>query len=240
MDINLTEINEGDNANVERFKGASWFETVQKMKIVIVGCGGIGSMTSFYLSRMQPYSIKVFDNDFVEGANLAGQLFNYNDIGKRKVLAVSDFCRNYSYYFYIHSVSANFTSDSNILNSDIIISAVDNMQARKTIFDKWIESNTKYLIDGRCNADVYQIFTLSKDNEYDIKRYQEEFLFSQEEADQTVCSYKQTSFITGMIGSMISNIVASIANNMEEKNPQRMIPFMLEYDSNIINLKTIV
>lgn len=240
MDINLTEINEGDNANVERFKGASWFETVKKMKIVVVGCGGIGSMTSFYLSRMQPNSIIIFDSDSVEGANLAGQLFNYKDIGKRKVLAVNDFCRNYSYYFFMHAITTNFTSDSSIDNSDIVISAVDNMQARKVIFDKWIKSDTKYLIDGRCNADVYQIFTLSKDNEYDIKRYQEEFLFSQEEADETVCSYKQTSFITGMIGSMISNIVASIANNMEEKNPQKIIPFILEYDSNIINLKTTV
>ena len=50
-------------ANYARFKGADWFKIVQDQEIVLAGLGGIGSYVSFFLSRLGPKYLYLFDDD---------------------------------------------------------------------------------------------------------------------------------------------------------------------------------
>ena len=74
-----------------RFKDAEWFPNTSydssSITIMIGGCGGIGSWTSFFLANIG-YKIIVYDFDTVEEHNLAGQLFTKSDIGEYKVVAM--------------------------------------------------------------------------------------------------------------------------------------------------------
>ena len=84
--------------------------------------------------------------------------------------------------------------------------------------------------------DTLQILTIVGTDTYNQDRYEKEFLFSDEEADETVCSLKQTTFMACMIASFIVNNVVNFCAN--EITPMiKQLPFFIEYDSNLMYLK---
>lgn len=224
--------------NTIRFQSAKWFEKVQTLSIAIIGCGGIGSYVGFLASRLQPANISLFDFDRVEGTNLGGQLFNTLNIGELKNESLRRFMRSYSAYYNIQNFP-EFHLDSDVSNYDIIIGALDNMETRKLLFRKWkTESKSDtILIDGRLNAEEFQIFTLSHDNPELIADYEKEWLFTSEEAVSEICSYKQTSFMANMIGTMINNIIVNHAYNLYFMKPIRTIPYKMYYSGPSMDFK---
>lgn len=224
--------------NISRFQGAAWFEKIKTLNIAIIGSGGIGSYTSFLISRVQPEHIYLFDFDNVDHSNLSGQLFCSNDVGSSKVVAMSNFIKSYSKYHNI-STFGRFYRHTYIENCDIIIGALDNMEVRKNVFENW-KANGKedsLLIDGRLNAEEFQIFSMLKNNKEAQENYAKEWLFSSEEADVTTCSYKQTSFMANMIGTMITNIVVNYAYNSHFGMPIRTIPYKMYYSGPSMDFK---
>ena len=224
--------------NTTRFQSAKWFEKVKTLSIAIIGCGGIGSYTGFLVSRLHPANIALFDFDRVDATNLGGQLFNTLSVGQLKNESLRQFIRSYSAYYNIQSYP-RFTSDSDISSYDIIIGALDNMETRKLVFKKWKnQSNPNtILIDGRLNAEEFQIFTLSHGNPELVADYEKEWLFTSEEAMSEICSYKQTSFMANMIGTMINNIIVNHAYNLYFMKPIRTIPYKMYYSGPSMDFK---
>lgn len=228
-----------------RFSGAEWFNEIQKARIIIAGIGGIGSNVAFQLARMIPANLTLYDDDNVEMVNMAGQLYSYSNIGKFKVNAMADMIYNYTSMKQILAVQSKFTSDKE--PGDIMICGFDNMRARKTFFNSWcnhisdksVEERTKCLyLDGRLSMDTLQILCIRGDDQYNIDRYEREFLFTDYEADATVCSMKQTTYLACMIGSLMVNLFTNfIANNLNPIIPYDL-PFFTEYDAQNMIFKT--
>jgi hypothetical protein len=64
------------------------------------------------------------------------------------------------------------------------------------------------------------------------------YLLSDEEADHTVCSMKQTTYLACMIGSLIVNLFTNhVANCLDPIIPYDL-PFFTEYDSQHMIFKT--
>ena len=231
--------------NTLRFSGAPWYKEIQNCLCIIGGCGGIGSHLAFQLARMRPAYIKIYDPDIVDATNLAGQLFSMSDIGKKKNHAIWNFCSQYANYKNID------VYDRKILNSTLLsssenltfyFSCFDNMEARKTMYEHWQHHHTKgesvILIDGRLSLDTLQVLYVDGTN---YERYEKEYLFSDEEADATACSMKQTTFMASMIASFMVNIVTTYLTNktIEDEALKINIPLLTEYDSSLMYLKTI-
>lgn len=141
-----------------RFSGAVWFDKIQEKRITLAGLGGIGSYVAFLLSRLHPNTIIMYDDDIVETANMSGQLYSINDIGKSKVKAITDMMHNYSNFFNIIALTERFDVTSEA--TDIMICGFDNMEARRVFYMKWSsrvralpEGERKHclFIDGRIN-----------------------------------------------------------------------------------------
>ena len=230
--------------HTSRFSGASWFEAIQKKTIILAGLGGIGSYVCFLLARVQPTSIFIYDDDIVEAANMSGQLYGRSDVGDYKANAIASMVGNYANYDSIFAITERFTSECEA--TDIMICGFDNMEARKTFFRKWCTHvNTKSLedkkkclfIDGRLSAEYLQVFCLTGDDYESINKYSNDALFSDEEADETVCSYKQTSYMANMIGSLIVNVFTNFVANEVAGAPIRELPYLTTYDGNSMQLK---
>lgn len=228
-----------------RFSGAEWFSEIQKQRIIVGGCGGIGSNLIFQLARMVPANITVYDDDTVEMVNMAGQLYGYSDIGKAKVDAMAGMVMNYTSMRQILAIKDRFTSTTEA--GDIMMSGFDNMAARKTFFHAWYEHISSkdmqnrakcLLIDGRLSMNELQIFCIRGDDEYNINRYQREFLFYDYQAEATVCSMKQTTYLACMIGSLMVNLFTNfVANQLDPIIPYDL-PFFTEYDAHNMLFKT--
>ena len=228
--------------NTSRFSSAIWYNKVQEKVITIAGLGGIGSYVYYLLTRMQPSFITIYDPDVVEAVNMSGQLYSKEDLGKSKTQAMLDMAHKYSSYYRTGAFKEPFTSKSSA--TSIMICGFDNMEARKVFFNSWKkyvelrpDSEQKHclFIDGRLAAEEFQVFCIRGDDKYNINRYANEFLFSDSEADETICSYKQTSFMANMIGSIIINLFVNFCANdlKDEEKPllERDLPFLTTYDA---------
>lgn len=227
-----------------RFSGAAWYENIQSKVITLAGVGGIGSYVAFLLSRLAPYRIVIYDDDTVEAANMSGQLYGRNDIGESKAYTIARFMSMYSDYYGTAAVNSRFSDSTSPTN--IMICGFDNMEARKTFFNKWkayVDSQTDInkkkclFIDGRLAAESLQIFCITGDDVFNQERYRREFLFSDEEADETICSYKQTSFMATMIGALIVNLFVNFCANECDPLIPRDLPFYTEYTAETMFFK---
>ena len=226
-----------------RFSSAIWYENIQKKVITLAGVGGIGSYVGFLLARMKPASMFIYDNDTVEAVNMSGQLYGQSDLGRPKVSALAEMIRNYAGYSSVFAISERFTDESEA--SDIMICGFDNMAARRLFFNKWVnhvqskpeeERKNCLFIDGRLAAEEFQVLCIKGDDEYNINRYNNEFLFSDAEADETICSYKQTTFCANMIASYIVNLFVNFCAN--QAGAYRDLPFLTTYNAETMYLKT--
>lgn len=228
-----------------RFSSAIWYENIQKKTVILAGVGGIGSYVGFLLARMKPASMFIYDDDIVEAVNMSGQLYGQSDLGRPKVSALAEMIRNYAGYSSVFAINERFTNESEA--SEIMICGFDNMAARRLFFNKWVnyvqskpeeERKNCLFIDGRLAAEEFQVLCIKGDDEYNINRYSNEYLFSDAEADETICSYKQTTFCANMIASYMVNLFVNFCANQCEPLIDRDLPFLTTYNAETMYLKT--
>ena len=228
-----------------RFSSAIWYDNIKKKTVTLAGVGGIGSYVGFLLARMKPAFMFIYDDDIVEAVNMSGQLYGQSDLGRPKVSALAGMIRNYAGYGNVFAMTERFTNESEA--SDIMICGFDNMAARRLFFNKWVnhvqskpeeERKNCLFIDGRLAAEEFQILCIKGDDEYNINRYNNEFLFSDAEADVTICSYKQTTFCANMIASYMVNLFVNFCANQCEPIIDRDLPFLTTYNAETMYLKT--
>lgn len=231
--------------STSRFSSAIWYEAIQKKTIILAGVGGIGSYVGFLLARMRPTALFIYDPDIVETVNMSGQLYSREDVGSYKVSALSTMISKYCDYNSVFAIPERFDESNDA--SDIMICGFDNMVARKIFFNKWLDhvrskseaerANCLY-IDGRLAAEEFQVLCIKGDDEFNINRYKKEFLFSDVEADATVCSYKQTTFMANMIASVMVNLFVNFVANQCEPLIDRDLPFYTTYSAETMYYKT--
>lgn len=231
-----------------RFSSAVWYDKVREQKIILAGCGGIGSYVGFLLGRMKPNYLTLYDPDTVEAGNLSGQLFSVKDIGRKKVAALYRLISEGSDFGHIYTITSNYEEES--LTSPVMICGFDNMNARRAFFNNWsaelehqnsheFDVHNALFIDGRLAAEEFQVLAFTGDNIRAIERYKQEFLFSDAEAEVTLCSLKQTSYMASMIASVMVNIFTNFCANLCDLPLPREIPFLTSYRADFMELKTV-
>lgn len=231
------------NDQTLRFSSADWFEKIKEQEVVLAGLGGIGSWCALLLSRLDIKSLTLYDDDNVDSVNLAGQFYRKNQIKAYKTAAISTAIHEYSNYYNCNVCTRKF--ESNSFPSNIMICGFDNMEARKVFYFRWAayleqnpsETSKCLFIDGRLSADTFQVLCIKGDDTYNRKRYEEKFLFDDSEADETVCSFKQTSFMANMIASYMVNLFVNFISNLSNPDIEKSIPFFTEFDSNTLYCK---
>lgn len=232
-----------------RFSGAIWYEEIQKQVITLAGVGGIGSFVGFLLGRLKPDRLIIYDPDKVEVVNMSGQLYSQSDIGKYKCYALFSMIQNYANYANIITSNERFTDNSEA--TDIMICGFDNMEARRVYYEKWKQRTLAYpaessarkkclFIDGRLAAEEFQVLSIQGDDERAMMEYENKWLFSDAEAEETVCSYKQTTFMANMIASVMVNVFVNFVANQCNPIVDRDVPFFVSYDASTMFTKVVM
>lgn len=229
-----------------RFSGAIWYEEIQKQTVTLAGVGGIGSYVGFLLSRLKPNRLIIYDPDRVETVNMSGQLYGQTDVGRYKCAALADMVMNYANYCNIVALNQRFEDNSEA--TDIMICGFDNMAARRTFYEKWKQRVLSYpagsdnrkkclFIDGRLAAEEFQVLSIQGDDERAMAAYEDKWLFSDAEAEETICSYKQTTFMANMIASVMVNVFVNFIANQCGPIIDRDVPFFISYDASTMFTK---
>lgn len=216
-----------------RFKGATWFKWFLNKPVILGGAGGTGSFSSLLLSRLGCH-IYLYEMDTFEGHNMAGQLVRKQDMGKLKADVAIDLAKEFSDHELIEDMG-KYEMDSEY--SPIMISAFDNMEARKLMFKNWklqLEENPDckaeaIFLDMRLEAELYQIFCIRGTDEARITEYEKEWLFTDEEASQGDCTFKQTSHCAAGVASHMVGFLTNHATNCILEGNFMKVPFKYEY-----------
>lgn len=194
-------------------------EMTEKTKILIVGCGGVGSSTAVTLAKMGFKNITVIDFDTVEVHNIPIQFFKLEDIGKTKTESIKEICKDLTgiEIVAVHKKIEKPEDIKELLTSPtIIISAVDTMKARKVIFEACkYNFNAMSLIDCRTRYPFLLIYNVNPRSTDEIKQY-EKTLFSDEEADDGACTAQATFYTSLLSASLIGRTVQSIIKDDED------------------------
>lgn len=245
----LTTINI-HNDDSARFSGAEWFNKMQEVGVSIIGLGGIGSWLALLLSRLKVRAMYCKDMDKVEAVNLAGQLYQSNDVGSNKTEAVRNLINRFNDRRpSIYMDTSEFTVDSHIptisYNPSVhnIMLGLDSITARQTVYNYWknavmYDSNEYILIDGRLTADKWQIFAIPSKDQKRMEVYEREWLFPQSEAQHLPCSFKQTTYMAAMIASYMCNLFVNFIAESTKPIVPYSIPFMTEFDAQTFEMKT--
>ena len=209
-----------------RFQGLDWYSQDDAPVVVVGGAGGIGSWLSFFLARAN-FNVTLTDFDTVEEHNIGGQFFKRNQIGKYKTEAVG---RNVSEFSTntINAQTVKITEET--ATHEFMFSAFDNMDARRAMFKVWKRSwnnmNRPIFIDGRLNAEQFQIFCVTPENA-DV--YERIHLFNDSEVEDAPCSAQQTTHTAAMIAGHMVGFFTNHITNINLRDEVREIPFMYEY-----------
>lgn len=220
-----------------RFSKAEWFEKIQQLNVMLVGVGGIGSNAAYTIAHLHPSTMLLMDGDKVDEVNLAGQYFDTFDIGNKKVNVMKRKIACLHCYNVV-ALERNFEPDDfrYLIDKDIVVAGFDNMDARKILFDAWVNHGQpgSLFIDGRMSVNVFQLFAMRHEDKKRIKKYKDEWLFDQEESESNVCSYKQTYFCATMMSGVITSLIINYAQNLVCGEDLFPLPFFVEEDTTLL------
>lgn len=217
-----------------RFKDAPWFSEQRDVYCLVGGAGGISSWLTLFLSRAG-FNPMVYDFDILEEHNLGGQLYSKSQIGKPKVTALQEVVKQFSDE-HIQVFQQKYQEDS--LAHNITFAGFDNMAARKVMYELWKDyslnifegdKGQSIFIDGRLLAEQMQVICIRATDEEAMKKYEEEYLFSDSEVEDAMCTFKQTSHAAAMIAGMMTGFFTNHISNLNEGNQARAVPFYTEY-----------
>ena len=124
----------------------------EKIKILVVGLGGIGSqLTELVVPALNISQFNVelnfMDGDIVENNNLAHQRFSSEDEDSPKVEVLQQRYQRYEHVKII-AHNNNLTSQSQLADYDIIVVAVDRQEPRNLV-----HGSDAHWVDLRCQGD---------------------------------------------------------------------------------------
>lgn len=231
---------------LQRFSDAEWFTKVQEKTIILAGIGGIGSNMAIILAKLNPRAIYIFDGDYVESVNMAGQFYSYQDIGMPKTTALARTISQYTNYSSLVSLERFYNRRESIVG-DIMICGFDSMRARMEYFKIWKERTLSLpeserkeclFMDGRLTATEFQIFCMTGEDTYYMETYQNEYLFNDYEAIDLPCSFKQTGYLAQMIGSFMVNLFVNFCANQVNPARNMSLPFLTHYRGDMMYLES--
>lgn len=132
--------------------GFTGMEKLRNAHVSVIGVGGIGNPVVTQLTAMGIGKLKIIDRDVIEISNLHRQhLYTEEDIGKVKVEVALERLRKLNPQVEIEAVPTSvttYTVENLVKGSDVVIDALDSIEARYALNDACIKQNIPLIYAG--------------------------------------------------------------------------------------------
>ncbi len=123
-------------------------EIFQKSKLLILGCGGLGTNICFMLAKSGVNNIKIVDYDTVEYSNLNRQIYRMKDVGRYKVDCFREICDEF--FPFANIITENIKIDDDNIDGliddhDIVIEALDDANTKSIVVEHFIGKSKKLI-----------------------------------------------------------------------------------------------
>jgi hypothetical protein len=199
----MTDVNEAYLRSIDIF------DPNKARPVSIIGCGSIGSFAAKTLAKMGVQKFNLYDGDIVTQVNIGCQDFGWKDLGKPKVEAVRDLIlENSPVKPEDINIHFGYIDDKSKLPFIPTIVGVDSMTARHLIWGK-LKNKAPIIIDGRIGGQIVRVFSVT--NDYASMEYYEQYLKTDEEAEELPCTQRNVCYVAnitqGIIGQMMRSYI---------------------------------
>lgn len=149
------------------FKGS---ENFHKLKIAIIGCGGIGSVLCDLLVRGGFLNLKLIDSDLIDETNLGRQNYYELDVGKSKPKVLKERLLKINSITKIDIVEKIINKDNIKLicqDCDLIVDATDNFETRKIINEYCVKTKKDWICNGAVKTEVFACIFYGIENKFE-------------------------------------------------------------------------
>ncbi len=147
--------------------GGKGQEKLFQSKVLIIGCGGLGSPAAYYLAAAGVGKIGLVDSDKVELNNLQRQILHFtNDVGRPKVESAKEklIAINPDVEIVTYELRINSQNIMDIIKDyDFIIDGSDNFPTRYLVNDACILANKPFSHAGILKFDGQTITIIPKE-----------------------------------------------------------------------------
>lgn len=198
---------------------------------VIVGCGAIGRQVAIQLASCGVHNLILIDPDTVDPVNLGPQGWKFEDLGEDKVIALAHELEQINPEINITAVAGKFPlakedlpehmEPEDVMPPDChVISAVDNMEARRDIVNAAYSSNS-ICIESRMGAETLEIRHIDEAPTYAEWR---KSWYPQSEATSIPCSERATIYCASLCASLIVHLLT-----LPFRDERSSIPFISSF-----------
>jgi molybdopterin/thiamine biosynthesis adenylyltransferase len=125
---------------------------LKQARVFVAGIGGLGSISSYYLTAAGIGNLKIVDKDKVDYSNLNRQIIHWtSDIDEWKSVSGSRKLRNLNPHISLEAVQAEITEQNCaelVGDCSVIVDAMDNMQTRRILNAVSVAKNIPYVYGG--------------------------------------------------------------------------------------------
>ena len=158
------------NDQIDRYRGQINLKKIniqgqiklKQQKVLVIGAGGIGSPVILFLSRAGVLTFGLVDFDKINKSNLHRQvLFDYNDIGKKKILVTKKKIQLIDKKINVktYNTKVNKTNLKQIIKDyDYVIDGTDNFTSKLNINDECVKQKKKLFIGSVSQFDAHVFF----------------------------------------------------------------------------------
>lgn len=197
-----------ENLTTEKYgRGLSMFnpQKHKDVKIWVIGTGGVGSAALICLTKMGLHC-KTCDFDTVGIENTSSQMFGEKHIDMPKVDAIKEICKDLC-DMEIETINDKYKKED-FADCQILVMAVDSNEVRQQIVDE--ADDDQYIIDAgqvKTMFNLWSFYKFQKPDEWDAANKE-----IPDEADETLCTEKATSYLSFGTASFIWATVANVLN----------------------------
>lgn len=183
--------------HIEKFKGQTDIVKYEELQlpIHIIGAGGIGSWTAFFLAKMGCENITVYDMDEVEEHNSASQFYRPSQIGEDKLISLHTNIKEQTDY----GIIVKEAPEEENIKEGLVIIALDSMERRHEMAEILSDKDV-FIIDGRMGGLQLEIYRASANSYVDT-------LVDPDDVDTDPCTAKAICFNCSVIAGLICNYV---------------------------------
>jgi sulfur carrier protein ThiS adenylyltransferase len=176
---------------------------------IVIGVGAIGRQVAIQLAAVGVGAMELIDFDTVDPENLAPQAYWEKDLGRLKVEATADVCRELhpQMKVEIHAERFRRSSVKTIAAFDdrrgdqklAVFACVDSIETRRLIWQT-LQPRIDFWADGRMSAEVLRVLTSdspASDNHYATT------LFSEAQAYAGSCTAKSTVYTASIAAGLM-------------------------------------
>lgn len=131
-------------------------------KVLLIGCGGLGSAAALYLAGAGVGSMVVADGDTVESSNLQRQIiYRETDLGVNKALATAQQLKQLNPNIKVRSVQKFLEAEQlnlEVMMADVVLDCSDNFPTRQAINLACHQAKTP-LVSGSAIGWIGQLMT---------------------------------------------------------------------------------